>query len=154
MAVIRLDKIAGIHLESIKAPEVLKNGYFLQLGALVSGETELRTATKPTDVTKPNLVLHATPEVMADARKTGLKHFQIEQGDEARAYRLVVGDIITLTQDLFASLPVVGEDVAPQNGSFLLETALGTESLILDVIQETTLGYDNDKAFVCQVIKA
>jgi hypothetical protein len=154
MAVTRLDKIAGIHLESIKAPEVLKNGYFLQLGGLVAGESELRVATKPTDVTKGDIVLHATPEVMADPRQAGLKHFQVEAGDEGRGYRLIVGDIFTLTQDLFSSLPVVGEHVAPQNGSFLLETAIGTESLILNVIQETTLGFDADKAFVLQVIKA
>lgn len=154
MTVIRLDKIVGAHLESIKAPEVLKNGYFLQLGALVDGETELRTATKVVDNTKGNIVLHATPEVDPDPRKAGLKHFEVAKDDAGRAYRLVEGDIVTLTVDLFATEPTVNELVAPQDGSFLLDTSIGDESLILEVIQETTLGYDSAKAFVISVIKA
>lgn len=154
MTVIRLDKVVGAHLNSIKAPEVLKNGYFLQLGALVQGEKELRTATKVVDNTKGNIVFHATDEVDPDPRKAGLKHFTVAKDDEARAYRLVEGDVVTLTVDLFASAPVIGDLVAPQNGSFLLDTALGAESLQLEVIEETTLGYDNAQAFAVEVVKA
>lgn len=154
MTVIRLDKVVGAHLESIKAPEELKNGYFLQLGALVQGEKELRNATKVVDNTRGNIVLHATDEVDPDPRKAGLKHFSVPKDDAGRAYRLVQGDVVTLTVDLFASTPVVGDFVAPQNGSFLLDTAVGTESLQLEVIEETTLGYDNAQAFAVAVTKA
>ncbi len=154
MAVIRLDKIAGTHLESIQAPEELKNGFFLQLGALVAGEKELRTATKVVDNTKGGIVLHATPEVDPDPRKAGLKHFTVAQGEAGRGYRLVEGDIITLTEDLFASAPVIGDEVSPQNGGFLLDTSIGDEALVLEVIEETTLGFDYEKAFALSVKKA
>lgn len=157
MAVINLDKVAGQHLESIQAPAVLKNGYFLQLGALVDGETELRLATAPTDIEGEDLVLHATPEVDPDPRKAGLKHFEVAQGEKGRAYRLVKGDIITLTEDLFGTLPAIGDLVSPQVGSFLLDgfdSAVVNPTLQFKVIQERTLGYDQDKAFSIQVIKA
>ena len=154
MTVIRLDKIVGAHLESIKAPEEIKNGFFLQLGGLVDGEKELRTATKVVDATKGNIVLHATDEVDPDPRKAGLKHFTVAKDEAGRAYRLVEGDVVTLTVDLFALAPVVGDKVAPVNGSFLLDTATGDESLQLEVIEETTLGYDATQAFAVAVVKA
>lgn len=154
MTVTRLDKVVGAHLVSIKAPETIKNGYFLQLGNLVDGERELRTATKVVDATKPNIVFHATDEVDPDPRRAGLKHFEVAKDETGRAYRLVEGDIVTLTEDLFASLPVIGNFVAPQNGSYKLDTSLGTETLILEVIEETTLGYDATKAFAVEVVKA
>jgi hypothetical protein len=154
MAIVRLDKIAGIHLESVRVAEPILNGYFLQLGGLVSGETEVRQATKVVDPTKEGIVFHATPEVMADPRKSGLKHFVVEANEQARAYHLMKGDIITLTEDLFETVPSVGDLVAPQANSYLLDASLGNESVILEVIQETTLGYDNTRAFVLSVLKA
>lgn len=158
MAVIRLDRITGSHLESIKAPEQIKNGYFLQLGALVDGETELREATKIIDAeTEGEIVLHATPEVMADARKTGLKHFVVEGGEAGRGYHLTKGDRITLTVDLFTTTPVVNGFVSPVAGSFLLDTfEQGTDksAIVFKVTRETTLGYDNDEAYTLQVTKA
>lgn len=159
MAVTRLDKITGSHLESIEAPEQIKNGYFLQLGALVTGETELRTATKVLDPTaQGDIVFHATPEVMADPRKAGLKYFVVEAGQAGRSYHLQKGDRITLTQDLFVTLPVVETKVTIQANSYLLDTfdpaTDADNAYIFNVIRETTLGYDNDKAFVLQVTKA
>lgn len=157
MAVTRLDRIAGTHLESIKAPEDIKNGYFLQLGALVDDETELRIATKVADPTKGEIVFHATPEVMADPRQAGLKHFYVAKDEAGRAYHLVVGDRITLTADLFASTPVVNGYVAPVAGSYLLDgfdAETEQSVLVLKVTRETTLGYDGDKAFTLQVVKA
>lgn len=153
MAIVRLDKIAGIHLESIKANEVLKNGYFVELGGFVAGESELREAGKVADVAG-DIVFHATAEVDPDPRRAGLKHFEIEAGKAGRAYRLVKGDIMTLTADLFTAIPAVGEKQAPQVGSFLLGDSLGTESVVVKVLAETTLGFDAEQAFVVQVIKA
>jgi hypothetical protein len=153
MAIVRLDKIAGIHLESIKASEVLKNGYFVELGGLVAGESELRSAGKVASVTG-DIVFHHTAEVDPDPRKAGLKNFQVEAGDAGRGYRLVKGDIITLTDDLFVADPIVGEIQAPQAGSYLLGDSLGTESVQLKVLAETTLGFEAQQAFVLQVVKA
>jgi hypothetical protein len=157
MAIVRMDKVAGTHLESIKADVVLKNGYFVELGGLVVGETELREVTAPTNIETGDIVFHSTAEVDPDPRKAGLKHFEIEAGKAGRGYRLVKGDIMTLTADLFASIPVVGDILAPQVGAFTLEAfdSLAVNPAIqVKVIQETTLGYDSAQAFAVQVIKA
>lgn len=162
MAVIRLDKITGGHLESIRHTAVLKNGHFVQLGALVGDETELyavKTATTDAEL-KNEFLLHATPEVMPDPRQAGLKHFQVDAGDQGRAYHLVKGDVITLTADLIDGTPVVGQYVVPQLDSLKLEASpdglQGTAetSLILEVVRKTTLGYDADVAYQLRVIKA
>ncbi|TVX86069.1 hypothetical protein [Paenibacillus agilis] len=162
MAVIRLDKITGGHLESIRHTAVLKNGHFVQLGSLVSGETELytvETAQVAADL-KKEFLLHATPEVMADPRQAGLKHFQVEAGEAGRAYHLVKGDVITLTADLIDGTPVVDQFVVPQLNSLKLEASpdglQGTDetSLVLEVVRKTTLGFDNADAFQLRVIKA
>lgn len=158
MAVTRLDKITGSHLESFEAPEVIKNGYFLQLGELVDEETELRKATKIIDAeAEGEIVLHATPEVDPDPRNAGLKHFTVAKGEAGRGYHVQKGDKITLTVDLFTTLPVVKGFVSPVAGSFLLDTfePLSDQSaIVFRVLRETTLGFDNDQAFVLQVTKA
>lgn len=166
MAVTRLDKIAGTHLESVKHTAVLKNGQFVQLGALVDGETQeysVALATTDADLAQ-EFLLHATPEVMADPRQSGLKHFQVDIGDAGRVYHLVKGDVITLTADLFEGTPVVGQYAVPQLNSVLLEASVDGKtagvagqvepSLVLEVIRKTTLGYDGDDAFVLRVAKA
>jgi len=152
MAIVRLDKVAGHHLESIQSTEVLKNGYFVELGDLT--DEGLRKVTKPTDVSGKVIVLHASPEVDPDPRKAGLKHFEVEAGKAGRAYHLVKGDIITLTKDAFASTPSVKSIVAPQTGAYTLKTISGQEALQLQVLQKTTLGYEGTEAYVLQVVKA
>jgi hypothetical protein len=156
MAIVRLDKIAGTHLESIVAEETLLNGYFVELGGLVDGEAELRQAGKVADVTG-DIVFHHTAEVDPDPRKAGLKHFEVAVGEAGRAYRLVKGDIVTLTEDLFDVAPLVGDVLAPQAGSFKLgdfDPALVQPTVQVKVIQETSFGFDAQKAFAVQVIKA
>lgn len=162
MAVIRLDKITGGHLESIRHTEELKNGYFVQLGELVDGETELYEVVLATEVTdlQKEFLLHATPEVMPDPRHAGLKHFKVDAGDAGRAYHLVKGDVITLTADLIDGIPAVNQFLVPQLNSMKLEASpdglQGTDevSLVLQVVRKTTLGYDNDDAYQLRVVKA
>lgn len=165
MAVIRLDKIAGIHLESAVHTEVLTNGLFAQLGELVAGETELYEVKVPQDDADlaNEFLLHATPEVEADPRKAGLKHFTVEAGDAGRFYYLTKGDVITLTQDLIDGTPTVNEFAVPQVGSLKLESSTdgkgGTTgavdpSLVFKVIDKTTLGYDGTDAYRLRVVKA
>lgn len=167
MAVIRLDKISGIHLESVKHTDVLKNGYFIQLGSLEAEETELynvKVATTDADL-QDEFLLHATPEVDPDPRKAGLKWFEVQAGDAGRAYHLQKGDVLTLTADLIDGTPVVDQFVVPQLNSLKLEasadgTTLSVDgataiepSLVLKVVRVTSLGYDNDTAYQLRVVK-
>ncbi|MGG4105157.1 hypothetical protein AAXB25_14670 [Paenibacillus lautus] len=165
MAVTRLDKITGGHLESIKHTANMTNGLFVQLGDLVDGETELYEVVIPQtdeDLAK-EFLLHVTPEVMADPRQAGLKHFVVEAGDAGRAYHLVKGDVITLTADLIDGTPVVGEFAVPQTGSLKLETSPDGKggstgavevSLVLEVVRKTMLGYDGTDAYQMRIVKA
>lgn len=162
MAVIRLDKITGGHLESVRHTETMKNGYFVQLGALIGDETELYEVQIPkveADL-KKEFLLHATPEVMADPRQAGLKHFVVEAGDQGRVYHLVKGDVITLTADLIDGTPVVKEYLVPQLNSMKLEASPDglqdtvETSLVFEVVRKTTLGYDNQEAYQVRCIKS
>jgi hypothetical protein len=153
MPIVRLDKIAAQHLASVRSEtDILLNGYFVQLGGLIEGEQELYTATAPTDISN-EVLLHATPEVDPDPRRAGLTNFQVEIGEEGRVYHLAVGDVITLTADLFDGAVAVDDVVVPQVGSYRLAVGDATTSrLSAVVIQETMIGYDNEPAFAIRVL--
>jgi hypothetical protein len=151
---IRLDKIAGTHLESVRSADILKNGYFVELQDLIVGERELYTVSEPTDLAN-ELLLHATPEVMYDSLANSLDDFEVEANEEGRAYHLTVGDVITMTADLFTGVPVVGNLVAGAVGSYLLvpvDPVAGTTARTqLRVIEQTVLGYNAQTAYALKV---
>lgn len=161
MAIVNLDKVAGVHLSSIVAEEDLTNGLFGQLGDLIEGEKEAYEFLPITDVTD-EVILHSTPEVMYDPRKKGLKDFVLPAGTVGRGYHLERGDIITFTEDLFTDTPTVGEFVVPQVGSRKLTTSVdGTvevegspvkPSLVFKVIEETTLGFEATTAYALRKV--
>jgi hypothetical protein len=153
MAIVRLDKIAGTHLANGRhATEVMLNGYFVELGGLVAGERETYNITAPADVLATEVLLHATPEVMYDPRQSALEDFFVEVGEECRLYHLTVGDIVTLTEDLFTAPPAVGDIVSPQVGAFELGAVVAGARLTLEVIEATTLGFNNVPAFAVRVV--
>ncbi len=168
MAVVRMNKVTGNHLESVVHTERMTNGLFVQLGELVTGETELYNVKVPTvdEDLQGEFLLHSTGEVDPDPRKAGLKFFGVEAGVAGRVYHLVKGDVITLTKDLFVEEPVVGQFVVPQLGGLKLTAsengkAVGVDgttpldsSLVFKVDRKTTLGYDNMDAYQIRVIKA
>jgi len=149
---IRLDRIAGTHLESVRSADVLRNGYFVEVQDLIVGEKELYTVTEPTDLAN-ELLLHATPEVMYDSLANSLDDFLVEANEEGRAYHLTVGDIITLTADLFTATPVVGALVVGTVGSYLLSPVATTTTARtqLRVIEQTILGYTAQTAYALKV---
>jgi hypothetical protein len=149
---IRLDRIAGTHLESVRSADVLRNGYFVELQDLIVGEKELYTVTKPTALTN-ELLLHATPEVMYDSLANSLEDFLVEANAEGRAYHLTVGDIITLTADLFTGVPVVGALVVGTVGDYRLSPVATTTTARtqLRVIEQTILGYTAQTAYALKV---
>jgi hypothetical protein len=153
MAIVRLDKIAGTHLSNGRhATEDMLNGFFVQLGSLVVGERELYNITAPVDVAD-EVLLHASPEVMYDPRQSALEDFYVEAGEEVRLYHLTVGDIITLSSDLFTGVPAVGDEVSAQVGAFNLITppVVGAR-FTAEVIEATTLGYNRTPAYAIRVL--
>jgi hypothetical protein len=155
MAIVRLDKITGNHLSNGRnATEDMLNGYFVELGGLIAGERETYNITAPADVLATEVLLHATPEVMYDPRKSALEDFYVEQGEECRLYHLTVGDIVTLTEDLFTAPPAVGDVVSPQVGSYLLGAVVAGARLTFEVIEANQLGYNRVPAFAVRVLTA
>jgi hypothetical protein len=155
MAIVRLDKITGNHLSSGRhATEAMLNGYFVELGGLVAGERETYAITAPADVLTTEVLLHATPEVMYDPRQSALEDFFVEIGAECRLYHLTVGDIVTLTEDLFVLAPEVGDIVSPQVGVFELGAVVVGARLTFEVIEATTLGFGNVPAYAIRVLTA
>lgn len=153
MAIVNLDKIAGTHLSNgVHATDVMLNGYFVELGSLVVGERELYNITAPVDVTTTEVLLHASPEVMYDPRQSSLDKFFVEVGQECRLYHLTVGDIITLTEDLFATEPAVGDIVSAQNGAYKLGATVVGARLTFEVLEATFLGAMRTPAFALRVL--
>lgn len=132
--IVRKDKLlAGYNgnLESVivhdKSGEKVatSNGVFVVLEGLMEGEREVRKAVlaDSTDVGKDVLFIHNS-EVMYDERLYKLEDFYIEEGKVARAYHLFDGDIITLTEDLFADEVTVGDVLAVKSDGLLGKVTL------------------------------
>jgi len=155
MAIVRLDKITGNHLSNGRNEEdVMLNGYFVALRGLIAGQRETYAITAPADVLATEVLLHASPEVMYDPRQSALEDFYVEIGEECRLYHLTVGDVITLTEDLFLEAPDVGDIVSPQVDEYKLGAVVEGARLQFEVIEATTLGYNNQPAYALRVISA
>jgi hypothetical protein len=116
MAIVRKDKLlAGYNgnLESVKifdnagAEKVEStNGVFVVVEGLLEGrEAKKARLASDVEVEQDVLFIHNS-EVMYDERLSKLADFRIKKNKVARAYRLYDGDIITLTDDLFADATV------------------------------------------------
>ena len=122
--VVRTDKLMGTDvrsmLESVKftsdgsAAAAIENGNVCKIGALVSGEREIKIGTTPAaNDALDDIVLIASPEVLYDERKHNLDEFRNEAGKIARGYHLHSGDIFSVTKDGLAGAetPAVGDVV-------------------------------------------
>lgn len=120
--IVRKDKILSGYngnLESVKVHNSTgtqvstSNGVFVYLDGLLSGEREVKKAVLAgeADIGKDVVFIHNS-EVMYDERLYKLEDFVIGAGKVARGYRLSDGDIITLTEPLFADTVAVGDKLA------------------------------------------
>lgn len=112
--VARTDKLMGTDvrsmLESVKyqvadtegamVDTAIENGNVVKVGALISGEREVKSATTPAATTKiDEVVLVVAPEVMYDERKKNLDEYRNEAGQIVRGYHLHSGDIFSVTAE-------------------------------------------------------
>jgi hypothetical protein len=151
MPIVRLDKVQSAYhgnLESIKNDAVaMDNGTLWVLGGLATGERELSDvgAIATADLTglEP-IVLFAHPEVEYEADKSQLADFQLDVGDAGRAYHLAVGDVITVTSDLFDAAPTEGQYAIPSDvnaGNYNASIDGSGSKLVFKVEETTELGY-------------
>lgn len=120
---IRTDKLQATYvgnIESVVFDKDVQNGEIGVLGSHV-GREAVQAAT-PTDVTKEEILIIASPEVVYKKEET-LLDFVNEAGKLARAYHLTVGDIITVTDDVIDGTSVVDQYLVPENGKTKLVPA-------------------------------
>lgn len=118
-ACVRTDNMSGTtlgkNLVSVKFDGQIENGNIVVIGSLVSGEREVRTATTPAaNSALRDLALIAAPEVVKDKKYNSLAEFVNQKGDIVRAYRLVSGDIFSVTAEALAGTAAVGSVIEAQ----------------------------------------
>lgn len=122
--IVRLDKVKSTaHLVNFTFATDLENGRVVALGDL-QADGETYTAAAPADATADRIVLHATVP-MGYVEPDFEEDFVLKAGVEGRGYILERGDIITLTDDAFSSVPVKNDVVTPANAS----TQLGVNAV-------------------------
>ena len=164
MAIIRVDKAQATYagnLVSFVVPDgvTMTNGLVFNLGALAANEREVHTIAAPAAGTlaTAEVLINATPEVMYAPADIALEDFALTEGQVGRGFHMSVGDIFTVTDDLITGNPVVGEFVVAANGVYTLAAAdadPGNTRFLGQIIEETTLGFNQDQAWAFRVIKA
>ncbi|WGU92054.1 hypothetical protein QJQ58_15690 [Paenibacillus dendritiformis] len=158
--VVRLDKVQASYngnMEHIVHTADLDNGSFVHVGALKAGEREIKNAVVPTKATlKQEVVLIAAPEVIYDGSQgKQLDKFYTPAGKAARAYHLVAGDIITISDDMITGTTKVDEYVVPQDGSVKLAAVAtddGSTRFVAKVIAKEIFGSSAKPVSVIQVL--
>lgn len=164
MAIIRVDKAQATtagNLVSFQVPAAttMTNGLVFNLGALVANERELYAISAPAAGTlaTAEVLINATPEVMYENSNIALEDFELTAGQTGRGFHMSVGDIFTVTDDLITGAPVVGEFVVAADGVYTLAAAAadpGNTRFLGQIIEETTLGFNQDQAWTFRVVKA
>lgn len=138
------------------------NGVFVTIGDLekVSNSGEVVKGVLGSEATKgETVVLIHNPEVMYDERLYKLEDYVIEAGHVSRGYHLTEGDIITLTEDLFANTVAVGDKLIVHTDGLLGKPALPADAddakVVFKVIEDSgNQLHQTAKAFAVKVIKA
>lgn len=164
MAIIRVDKAQATYsgnLVSFQVPvaTTMTNGLVFNLGALVANERELHAIAAPAAGTlaTAEVLINATPEVMYASADIALEDFVLTAGQTGRGFHMSVGDVFTVTDDLITGNPVVGEFVVAADAVWTLAAAAadpGNTRFLGQIIEETTLGFNQDQAWAFRVIKA
>lgn len=133
-----LGTIDGAYLVSLYCENAIENGNVVAVGALKSGEREVRAFTTPTASTAlENLALVASEEVIKTEKYTPLVDFINEAGTVARGYRFHKHDIFSVSADaLEGSNIAVGFVVEAQAKTKLkaVETATSGSTTVGKVI--------------------
>ena len=131
-ACVRTDNMSGTilgkNIVSAKFDGEIENGNIVVIGDLLEGEREVREATAPTAASElRNLALVATPEVVKEKAYHTLADFVNQEGDIIRAYRLISGDMFSVTAEALEGTAEVGSIVEAQASTKMKVVAEATE---------------------------
>lgn len=153
-----------VHDVTGTTPVEITNGVFVVVEGLMEGQRETKKARLATQADladgKDVLFVHNS-EVMYDERQSKLEDFVIKAGKVARAYRLYDGDIVTLTQGLYADTVAVDDVLVPKTNGLLGQADLVADADILTTAKVTFLVIEDsgnelhhtEKAFAVQVVR-
>lgn len=118
-----LGTMHGAYLVSFKyqpssTDTAIENGHVVAIGALISGEREVHTASTPTAATElSKLALVATPEVVKNKTYNAVGDFKNEAGDICRGYLFHSGDIFSVSTSAISGTASVGSVIEAQAGT-------------------------------------
>ncbi|SDX95366.1 hypothetical protein [Thermoactinomyces sp. DSM 45892] len=167
MAIVRKDKMLASYNGNLETVKIFgndgkdktstTNGVFVVVEGLLAGEREIKKARlgATSDHAKDLLLVH-NPEVMYDQRLNKLDDYITPTDKVARAYRLYDGDVITLTQDLFAEAVAVGDKLIIKSAGKLGKDAtnLPNAKIVFEVIEDS--GYElhkTMKSWAVQIVR-
>lgn len=132
------------------------NGLFVGIAGLAEGHREAKIAF-PSDGTDDEILLVASPELSYDERLTK-EDYKNAQGSVARAYRISLGDVIQLTEDLVPASLEVGDVLVVGTGGKLVkgdEETIATAPIAFTVIEGLTNAISlRQKSVALQATKA
>lgn len=156
-AILRLDNVqatqdnslmrSGLFYTTVDSTDTLTdidNGLPVEVGALITGERELRKLTTAT-ASPTVLGITSTPEVNslgndADTDGTNLGGFYNKAGDPVRVHLLQAGDIFSVSAEAIGTTPTVGQGIAISNGKWSGASSSTIATCIaIDVVNGVTL---------------
>ena len=129
------------------------NGLFVGVAGLVEGHREAKIAF-PSAGTESEILLVSSPELSYDERLTK-EDYKNAEGSVARAYRISLGDVIQLTEDLVPKSLVVGDVLVVGTGGKLVKGDATTAPIAFTVIEGLTNAISlRQKSVALQATKA
>ena len=139
----RLKATTAGHIYDLEMIEDTDNGSIVAIGALSDLGVQVFKAKAYAAGEKPYLVL--TPPLAYNGKKawSDEKYFYNAQGEVARAYELHVGDIYTVSADVFTGSPAVGKYV--DSTYTVAEATTNIHGFVGEIIEEVT--YTNSTSY-------
>lgn len=168
MTLVNLDKVLSGHAGNIESVIVYAdntatvalpdytNGLFVGVAGLAEGHREAKIAF-PSAGTEDEILLVSSPELSYDERLTK-EDYKNAEGSVARAYRISLGDVIQLTEDLVPASLVVGDVLVVGDGGKLVkgdDATIATAPIAFTVIEGLTNAISlRQKSVALQATKA
>lgn len=156
MQIVNLGTMAGTNVDAfvknVRNTEEMPNGSFVAITSQVSGQPDLYVAATPTDVTKEEVLLVRSPELIEvnglRVDLTDVTLFTNPANRPATAFHLKVGDDFTITDDGITGVTAKGKYVVPVNGALKPAAAddlTGNTLVAMQVVDKTTISVGNSR---------
>ncbi len=143
---------------SVQNTVAMDNGSLVVLGAVNTGNPDVRNVTTAVDVTVDEVVLVHAPEIIEvnglRVPLTDVTQFTNPANRPCRAYRLKVGDRITITDDGITGTTVANQYVVPVNGAMkpaVAATLAGGTRVAFKVLQKLNVSVGSARVAATQL---